>query len=130
MTKGRILLIEDEKDLARLFEYALTRRGYDIRRAKDGEAGLKAFRQWKPDLILLDLVLPGMGGAAFLKALRKTSGTKVILVSGQRGVDAQALGADDGLAKPFTLDELCARVDRALAPASAAPPRRRTEKAG
>lgn len=120
------MIIDDEKDLARLFAYSLTKRGHEIRCAKDAETGLKAVRQWKPDLILLDLVLPGMSGSDFLKVLRKTSAVKVILISGKRGMDARALGADDGLAKPFTLDALCARVERALAPAR---PRRRAEKA-
>lgn len=129
MASRRILIIDDEKDLARLFEYSLTRRGHEVRCAKDGETGLKAYRQWKPDLILLDFVLPGMSGGEFLKVLRKTSAVKVILISGKRGTDAKALGADDWLPKPFTLDELCARVERALAPA-AATRRRRKEKAG
>ncbi len=131
MTPGRILLIEDEVDLARLFEYALTRRGYAVRRAKDAETGLKAVRQWKPNLILLDLVLPGMSGHEFLVQLRKTSAVKVIVISGQHGAAprqlALKLGANDTLLKPFTLEELGARVERALAPA---PPRRRAEKAG
>lgn len=130
MTTGRILIIDDEKDLARLFEYALKARGHEVRCAKDGETGLKEFRRWKPDLILLDLVLPGMSGGDFLKAVRATSAVKVILVSGQRGMNARALGADDELAKPFNLDELCARAARALEPAPPARPRRRAEKAG
>lgn len=131
MTKGRILLIEDEDDLARLFEYALTRRGHQVRRVKDAAAGLKAFRQWKPDVILLDIVLPGMNGHELLELIRRESEVCVLLVSGQRSPASRALGVRLGanglLVKPFSLEDLCGRVERELAqgPRRGGPSRRR-----
>lgn len=128
MAKSRILLIDDEVDLARLFVYALVRQGHEVRHAKNAEVGLKTFRQWKPDLILLDLVLPGMSGLEFLDLIRKTSDVYVILISGQRmpanGGLGGALGANDRLLKPFSLEELCAHVAQGLSrpPAPAAAP--------
>lgn len=125
MAKGGILLVEDEKDLAQLFEYALVRRGYRVHRACDAAAGLKALRQWSPDLVLLDVVLPGLSGFEFLEQIRRESRVSVILISGRRSPADRALGlklgADDYLVKPFSLDELRARVKLALARASRKP---------
>jgi len=124
MVNGRILLVEDEDDLARLFEYALTRRGHRVRRAKDAAAGLKSFRQWKPDLILLDVVLPGMSGHELLELIRRESAVCVLMISGQRSPASVAqglkLGANGSLLKPFSLDELCGRVALELARAPVA----------
>jgi DNA-binding response OmpR family regulator len=121
---AKILLVEDEADLARLFELALTREGYRIRRAKDAAAALDAFRRWSPDLILLDVVLPGMSGLDLLEQLRQESPVAVILVSGRRRPADLALGirlgADDYLVKPFSLDDLRSRVKLALSRAAAA----------
>ncbi|MDD5305128.1 MAG: response regulator [Elusimicrobia bacterium] len=136
MIKARILLIEDEEDLARLFEHALAREGHQIRRAHDAAEGLEAFRRWDPDLILLDVVLPVMSGLEFLKVLRKESRVGVILISGKRRPADVALGselgADDYLVKPFSLDVLRARVRLALSRAArgrAAPAARRSSPA-
>lgn len=116
---GKILLIEDEDDLARLFALALEREGLRTRRAKDADAGLAAFRRWRPDLILLDVVLPGMSGLELLGVLRRESAVPVILVSGRRrpaDLDAgHGLGADDYLVKPFSLTDLRVRVRLAMA---------------
>lgn len=116
--KEKILLVEDEDDLARLFALALEREGFVIRRARDGSAALDAFRRWSPALILLDVVLPGMSGFDFLEQLRQESRVPVILVSGRRrpcDLELGArLGADDYLVKPFALEELRSRVKRAL----------------
>jgi len=116
--KGKILLVEDEDDLARLFALALERAGFSVRRARDGAGALDSFRRWSPDLILLDVVLPGMSGLDFLEQLRHESRVPVILVSGRRRpADLELgtrLGADDYLVKPFPLEELRSRVKRAL----------------
>jgi len=124
--KEKILLVEDEDDLARLFALALEREGFAIRRARDGAAALDAFRRWSPGLILLDVVLPGMSGFDFLEQLRQESRVPVILVSGRRRpADLELgsrLGADDYLVKPFALEELRSRVKRVL---SRAEPRAR-----
>lgn len=126
MTHTRILLIEDEDDLARLFEHALRRDGHLLRRAGEAGKGLAEFRRWKPDLILLDVVLPGMSGFELLETLRLESRVPVILISGRRRpadlLLGEKLGANDYLAKPFSLDELRARVKLAL-------PRRRAARA-
>ena len=139
MDKRRILLIEDEDDLARLFEHALGREGHLLRRAEGGADGLEALRRWHPDLILLDIVMPGMDGFEFLELLRRESKVGVILISGRRRpadlVLGAKLGADDYLVKPFSLDVLRARVRIALArgrsePAAAksSPARRRAAR--
>jgi len=133
VAQTKILLIEDEDDLSRLFQHALARDGYALRRAAEGSAGLAEFRRWRPDLILLDVVLPGANGFEVLEELRRESRVKVILVSGRRRpadvAMGEKLGADDYLAKPFSLDELRRRVKRALAPVRAAPAARKSNRA-
>lgn len=118
MVQKRILLIEDEDDLAKLFEHALRRDGHLLRRSDEGGKGLAVFRRWRPDLILLDVVLPGMSGFELLETLRLESQVPVILISGRRRPAdlalGEKLGANDYLAKPFSLDELRSRVKRAL----------------
>lgn len=119
MKPARILLIEDEDDLAKLFEHALLRDGHVLKRAGEGAKGLAEFRRWGPDLVLLDVVLPGLSGFEVLETLRLTSRVPVILISGRRRPADLALGkklgADDYLAKPFSLDQLRVRVKLALA---------------
>lgn len=120
----KILLIEDEADLARLFEHALDRDGHQIRRAADADSGLAQLRRWKPDLLLLDIVLPGMSGLELLEALRRESEVPVILISGRRRPADLAAGKRhraDYLAKPFSLSELRSRVKLTLARARAKP---------
>lgn len=121
-SKGKVLLIEDEADLARLFALALDREGLLIRRVHDAAAGLEAFRRWKPDLVLLDVVLPGMSGLDFLEQLRAVSRTPVILISGRRRpadlARAEQLGVEGYLVKPFALNELRSRVRLALSRAA------------
>lgn len=118
-----VLLIEDEDDLARLFELALDREGLRIRRARDAAAGLEAFRRWDPRLILLDVVLPGRSGLDFLEELRAVSRVPVILISGRRRpadrARAESLGVEGFLVKPFALTVLRAGVRLALSRAAA-----------
>lgn len=124
--REKILLVEDEDDLARLFALALEREGFVIRRARDGSAALDAFRRWSPGLILLDVVLPGMSGFDFLEQLRQESRVPVILVSGRRRPSdlelGARLGADDYLVKPFAFSELVARIEVLLRRAAGAAP--------
>ena len=133
MAPSRILLVEDEDDLARLFEHALSRDGCLVRRADGGAAGLEAFRRWHPDLILLDVVMPGMSGFEFLERLRRESKVPVILISGRRRpadlILGNKLGADDYLVKPFSLDDLRERVKSALARGRAEPGARKSSPA-
>lgn len=138
-TRNRVLLVEDENDLARLFDLALTREGLRIRRVRDAESALDSFRRWRPDLVLLDVVLPGMNGLDLLEMLRQESAVPVILVSGRRRPADLALGArlgaSDYLVKPFSLIELRSRVKLALsraaprAPGRAAPRARKSSPA-
>lgn len=123
IVKDKVLLVEDEDDLARLFDLTLAREGYRIRRVRDADAALDAFRRWSPDLILLDVVLPGMSGLDLLELLRRESRVPVILVSGRRRPAdlalGESLGADAYLVKPFALSELRSCVKGALSRASA-----------
>jgi len=112
----RILVIEDEVQLAGHITRALARHGHSSRAEHDGTRGLQAALQEPPDLIILDLNLPGLDGMSVLAKLRHhQSGARVIILTargevGHRVKGLQA-GADDYLAKPFSMDELVARVD-------------------
>jgi two-component system, OmpR family, alkaline phosphatase synthesis response regulator PhoP len=117
-----VLVVEDEKDLVRLIRYNLTNEGYRVASADDAETGLKSLRKTKPDLIILDIMLPGMDGLEFLKVLRRESRTPVILLSAKRSetdrILGLKLGADDYVVKPFSVGELLARVEARLRPAA------------
>lgn len=111
----RILLIEDDAHLAEGLRYNLERAGYDVLHADSGRAGLRLARAEEPDLIVLDLMLPGMHGFDLLAKLRAGGAAMpVIILSAQgdevdkiRGMDA---GADDFVSKPFGVGELLARI--------------------
>lgn len=110
----RILVVDDEMPILRLLRRILTASGYDVLAASSGMQGLEMARQKQPDLILLDLSMPGMDGLAVCRELRQWTDTPIIVVSA-RGeerykVHALDLGADDYLTKPFGYDELLARV--------------------
>jgi DNA-binding response OmpR family regulator len=112
----RILVIEDERQLARHVTQALARHGHTATAQFDGEAGLREAQEKQPDLIVLDLNLPGMEGLSVLAALRKAGGTSRVLILTARGevdqrVKGLKAGADDYMAKPFSMDELVARIE-------------------
>ena len=112
----RILLIEDEAQLARHLSRALTRCGHVTRLSHDGAEGLQAALLDPPDLVVLDLNLPGLDGLAVLARLRQANSPARVLILTARGdvehrVKGLKSGADDYLAKPFSLDELVARVE-------------------
>lgn len=120
----RILLIEDNPDLAFGLQNNLELEGYEVVVEPDGPAGLKSARRMPPDLVILDLMLPGMDGFRVLKALRGELGKIPVLILTARGEEADKvrglrLGADDYVTKPFGLLELMARVDALLRRASA-----------
>lgn len=132
MDPAKILLIEDEADLARLFEHALKRDGHLIRRAAEAAAGLEQLRRWEPDLILLDIVLPGMSGIELLEIMRRESPVPVILISGRRRPADLAAGEQHGadyLSKPFSLGDLRSRVKLTLARGRAARPAKKSSPA-
>jgi len=112
----RILVIEDEPQLARHVTRALERHGHLARALHDGAVGLQAALDDPPDLIVLDLNLPGLDGLSVLARLRAADSTARVLILTARGevehrVRGLKAGADDYLAKPFSLDELVARVE-------------------
>ncbi len=124
----RILVIEDERQLAGHITRALARRGHDSSARHDGVAGLQAALDELPDLVVLDLNLPGLDGLAVLARLREAASSARILILTARGevehrVKGLQAGADDYLAKPFSMDELMARVEalgrRAATPTAA-----------
>lgn len=115
--KERILIIEDDEGILRVLRRALTYEGYQVETALDGETGLAMEHEWRPDLIILDLMLPGMDGLEVCQRLRTEGNNPILMLTAKdtihdrvQGLDA---GADDYLTKPFELDELLARV-RAL----------------
>ena len=121
-----ILVIEDEPDLRNGLRHNLQLDGFQVETAADGSRGLDLVRTAGPDLVLLDLMLPGLPGSEVLRELRRTQpGLPVIILSAKdegrdrvRGLD---LGADDYVTKPFALDELVARIRAVLRRSSRAP---------
>ena len=112
----RILVLEDERQLARHITQALARHGHDAAAEHDGVAGLKAALERAPDLVVLDLGLPGMEGLAVLSGLRAARSAARVLVLTARGEVDQRIkglkaGADDYMSKPFSMDELVARIE-------------------
>ncbi len=122
LSQQTILVIEDDQAVAQLIRLYLVRDGHAVLTANDGIEGLRLAREKRPDLILLDLNLPGMGGMDVCKAVRSESQTPIVMVTarvdeGDRlaGLD---LGADDYISKPFSPRELAARVRAILRRAS------------
>jgi two-component system KDP operon response regulator KdpE len=110
----RILVIDDEAQITRVLRAALTAQGYDVRIANDPEEGLHVFRDWTPDLVITDLMMPGMSGVDVCRAIRSKSNTPVLVLSVREHerskVEALDAGADDYVTKPFSIQELLARV--------------------
>ena len=116
MTK--ILVIDDEPSITNLVSAYLKPEGYEVFTAADGNAGLKAARAFKPDLIILDLMLPGIDGIELLSRLRRESDVYVIMLTARTEetdkIVGLSVGADDYVTKPFSPRELTARVKAAL----------------
>ncbi len=130
----RILIVEDNPDLAYGLRTGLEIEGYDVRVAEDGESGLERARTWEPDLVMLDLMLPGMDGYRVLRSLRESGSDVPVLILTARGEEADKvlgfrLGADDYVTKPCGVLELLARV-AALLRRSRAPDHRVTPTDG
>ena len=113
-----ILIVEDEEKLARFMELELQHEGYAADKAFDGRTGLELAQQGDYDLILLDVMLPGMSGLELLRRLRRVKQTPVIMVTARDQVMDKVtgldMGADDYITKPFEIEELLARIRAAL----------------
>src|SRR3954471_17464906 len=121
MARERILLIEDEPDIAEVLQYNLEKEGFDVDLAHRGDSGLEALRRHAPDLILLDLMLPGVDGLELTRLLKRDAGTSripiVMLTARGEEVDrivGLELGADDYISKPFSPREVVLRVKAVL----------------
>jgi two-component system alkaline phosphatase synthesis response regulator PhoP len=118
MPAPRILIIDDEKNIIDLVSAYLRPEGYDVQVAMDGPSGLKAAHVFKPDLLVLDVMLPGFDGLELLTRLRRESQVYVILLTSRSEetdkVVGLSMGADDYLTKPFSPRELVARIKAAL----------------
>ena len=116
MTK--ILVVDDEPSIINLVTAYLKPEGYEVYTAVDGNAGLKAARAFKPDLIILDLMLPGIDGIEMLSRLRRESDVYVIMLTARTDetdkIVGLSVGADDYVTKPFSPRELVARIKAAL----------------
>lgn len=114
----RILLVDDERPIVESLRYALEKEGYDVLEASDGSEALALAEKTPPDLVLLDIMLPGMSGFEVCRVLRKESTVPILILTARTdesdrvvGLD---LGADDYITKPFSVREVLARVRAAL----------------
>ncbi|MBQ6175084.1 MAG: response regulator transcription factor [Clostridia bacterium] len=116
--KPIILLVDDDPSILQLVELYLVKEGFDVRTAQRGDDALAEFRRTQPDLILLDLMLPGVDGTGVLKTIRRTSSVPVIILTARDETIDKVLqlelGADDYITKPFDMKELVARVKAVL----------------
>ncbi len=112
--KGRVLIVDDDLALAEMLGIVLRGEGLDVIHVADGSAAIGAFRDHRPDLILLDVMLPGMDGISVCKRIRAESGVPLVMLTARTHsvyvVDALEPGADDYVVKPFKPAELIARV--------------------
>ena len=114
----RVLLVEDEPDLADPLAYLLRREGYEVEIAEDGPTALASFRELGADIVLLDLMLPGMPGTEVCRQLRASSSVPIIMLTAKDSevdiVVGLELGADDYVTKPYSARELLARMRAVL----------------
>jgi len=129
--KPKILIVEDDIEIVRVLQRTLVAHRYEVVIAQNGEWALTVVQQQSPDLILLDLGLPGMSGLEVCKQVRASSDLPIIVISVRSQerdkVYALDLGADDYLSKPFGIDEVLARIRVALRHAGRMSPRLETE---
>jgi len=115
--REKILIVDDEKKMVKILKTALDNEGYVTVEAYDGEAALERWRQERPDLVVLDVLMPRMDGFEFCRRVRETSDTPIIILSAKTEeldkLEGLGLGADDYMTKPFSPRELVARI-RAL----------------
>lgn len=118
VTKQKILIVDDDTNIAELISLYLTKEFYDTRMVHDGEEALRAYEQYQPNLILLDLMLPGIDGYQICREIRAKSNVPIIMLSAKGEIFDKVLGlelgADDYIIKPFDSKELVARVKAVL----------------
>ena len=118
VTKQKILIVDDDNNIAELISLYLTKECYDTKIVNDGEAALSAFESYNPNMILLDLMLPGMDGYQVCREIRTKSNVPIIMLSAKGEIFDKVLGlelgADDYIIKPFDSKELVARVKAVL----------------
>ncbi|MCP4164984.1 MAG: response regulator transcription factor [Chloroflexi bacterium] len=110
----QILIIEDDPSIGKLLRRALLHEGYDTKLVADGYEGLRAFTEQEPELIILDVMLPGIDGIEVCKRIREESALPILMLTARDMVEDRVIGldsgADDYVTKPFDIDELLARV--------------------
>ena len=115
---SRILIVEDEKKIARFLELELTHEGYEVQTAGDGRSGLEQAQSWQPDLLILDLMLPELSGIEVCRRLRHESDVPIIMLTAKDDVSDKVMGldmgADDYIRKPFRPRELLSRIRSVL----------------
>jgi DNA-binding response OmpR family regulator len=118
MSNGKILLVEDEPTLVETLSYSLHRQGYEVSTATDGRKALELARQGLPDLIVLDVMLPGLDGFEVCRILRHEMNVPILMLTARTEevdkVVGLEVGADDYLTKPFSMRELLARIKALL----------------
>lgn len=116
--KQKILIVDDDTNIAELISLYLTKECFETRMVEDGEEAIRAFEEFQPNLILLDLMLPGIDGYEVCRTVRKTSSVPIIMLSAKGEIFDKVLGlelgADDYMIKPFDSKELVARVKAVL----------------
>lgn len=114
----KVLIVEDDKNIAELIRLYLEKESYEVRIAEDGRAGVDAFYEFKPDMVLLDLMLPVMDGWNVCREIRKTDKTPIIMLTAKDEtfdkVMGLEMGADDYISKPFDMKEVIARMRAVL----------------
>jgi DNA-binding response OmpR family regulator len=116
--KSKVLVVEDEQTLVETLEYSLRRQGYDVLTAMDGRSALDVARKYTPDLIVLDIMLPGLDGFEICRILRQETSVPILMLTARTEeidkIVGLEVGADDYLTKPFSMRELVARVKALL----------------
>ena len=114
MANEKILVVDDDTNICELLRLYLTKEGYQVTTANDGEEGLEKFNQLKPDMVLLDVMMPGEDGFAVCRRIRSLTEVPILFLSARTDeaavLEGLGIGADDFLSKPFRVAELRARV--------------------
>ena len=127
-----VLIVEDDRNIAELLQMYLEKEGYAVTIAADGGQGLTKYRAIKPDLVLLDVMMPVMDGWAVCRAIRADSQTPIIMLTAKGETDDKIsglkAGADDYITKPFEMREVLARIEAVLRRTAVAVPEKKTRR--